>query len=158
MQVELKRLQVFSRMSQETTAFVADVWIDGKKAGTAENDGHGGSTCMRLFNPTFRQKLLAFGATQVPEKYKAVTPGDEWVVDNLVEQFLAAKESVRIAKKTAKNDTALKATCAKRGSHAVRFTTADQSIHWQEFSGDAATIRPIIEKKYGVVTGWTVLA
>lgn len=44
MKIELKKIQVFERMSEETNAFVADVYIEGKKVGTAKNDGHGGET------------------------------------------------------------------------------------------------------------------
>lgn len=54
MNIELKRLSVSERLSQETLAFAADVWIDGKKAGTAENSGHGGNTNVWINDPTLR--------------------------------------------------------------------------------------------------------
>ena len=41
MKIELRRFTTNARLSQETTAFAADVWVDGKKVGYAENDGHG---------------------------------------------------------------------------------------------------------------------
>jgi hypothetical protein len=44
MKIELKKIQTFERMSEETNAFVADVYINGKNVGTAKNDGHGGET------------------------------------------------------------------------------------------------------------------
>lgn len=44
MKIELKKLKVYERMSEETNAFVADVHINGTKVGTAKNDGCGGET------------------------------------------------------------------------------------------------------------------
>src|SRR5207244_27276 len=119
--VELKRLSISERLSQETTAFAADIWIDGKKAGTAENAGHGGNTTVHVTDRALAQRLRDFGATQVPAEYKNFTPGDEWVVDDLVEKVRAAKETARVAKKTAKVDAEFKIDCAARGTHAARF-------------------------------------
>ncbi len=42
--IELKKLTIYERMSEETTAFSAEIYIDGINAGQAKNDGHGGST------------------------------------------------------------------------------------------------------------------
>lgn len=42
--IELRKLTIYERMSEETTAFVAEIYIDGVQAGHAKNDGHGGST------------------------------------------------------------------------------------------------------------------
>lgn len=44
MKVELKKIQHALNMSEETNAFTADLWIDGKKTGGAKNDGRGGET------------------------------------------------------------------------------------------------------------------
>ena len=43
MNIELKNFKHSEFMSQETHAFEATVWVDGKRAFTAENDGHGGA-------------------------------------------------------------------------------------------------------------------
>lgn len=42
MLIEIKKVQVNQRLSQETHCFSADVWIDGVKAGAIQNAGHGG--------------------------------------------------------------------------------------------------------------------
>lgn len=47
MKIELKRITYNARLSQETAAFAADVYIDGKKAGEVANDGHGGCNSYR---------------------------------------------------------------------------------------------------------------
>lgn len=41
---ELRKIQHVARLSEETECFAADVWMGGRKVGTAENDGHGGET------------------------------------------------------------------------------------------------------------------
>ena len=42
MKIELKKIKVFDEMSDETTCFCADVWIDGKFEGRVQNSGQGG--------------------------------------------------------------------------------------------------------------------
>ena len=42
--VELKKISFSERMSEETSCFVADLFINGKKIGYAKNDGRGGCT------------------------------------------------------------------------------------------------------------------
>lgn len=42
MKIELKKITYSARLSEETQAFAADVWIDGKRAGEVSNDGQGG--------------------------------------------------------------------------------------------------------------------
>ena len=44
MKIELRNIKIYERLSEETTCFTADIFIDGKKAGTAENRGNGGCT------------------------------------------------------------------------------------------------------------------
>ena len=43
MKVELKNIKYAAFASQETSCYEATIYIDGKKAGTVENNGHGGS-------------------------------------------------------------------------------------------------------------------
>lgn len=42
MKIELKNLKTMPSLSEETTAYTATVWIDGKAAFAASNHGHGG--------------------------------------------------------------------------------------------------------------------
>ena len=48
MEIKLKNLKIAKFMSEETTCFQATIYVDGKIAGTAQNDGHGGSTYCHL--------------------------------------------------------------------------------------------------------------
>lgn len=52
MKITLKNLKVAKFMSQETLCYQATIYVDDKKAGTAENEGHGGCSHARL-NPEF---------------------------------------------------------------------------------------------------------
>lgn len=50
MKIELKKIEYSERLSEETEAFSADLYINGKKAGEASNSGHGGSTGYRAYD------------------------------------------------------------------------------------------------------------
>ena len=43
MDITLKNVKIYAGLSEETIAFNASVYIDGKKVGEAKNAGHGGS-------------------------------------------------------------------------------------------------------------------
>lgn len=38
----IKKIAIYERLSEETIAFNADIWLDGKKVGSADNEGRGG--------------------------------------------------------------------------------------------------------------------
>ena len=57
MKIELKNISHSPRLSQETEAFAADLWINGKKVAYCENDGHGGCTNYNTYNPSLRPLL-----------------------------------------------------------------------------------------------------
>lgn len=65
MQIELKRIEYSERLSQETWAFAADVWIDGVKRGTVQNEGHGG--CHMYWGPQLLDDLEAYAQTLPPD-------------------------------------------------------------------------------------------
>ena len=131
MQIELKRFTTNARLSQETTAFAADVWVDGKKVGHAENDGHGGATLVRL-DPSVRDQVETHGKTLVPDEVKGYTTGAEWIVDQLVDAELQKRSDRKIAKA----DAAEKAACEKQGLHAARLRCGDEWL-WFAFKTGA---------------------
>jgi hypothetical protein len=134
MQIELKRFTTNARLSQETTAFAADVWIDGKKVGYAENAGHGGNTMVHL-DPSVRATVEAHGKTLVPTEYKFMS-GTEWIVDQLVEAELQKRADKSFAKKIANADAKEKATCEKHGLRAARLRHGDTWL-WFAFKPSA---------------------
>lgn len=48
MKIELKKFTANERLSEETLAYAADVYVDGKKVGTAGNHGTGGPDEVRI--------------------------------------------------------------------------------------------------------------
>lgn len=130
MKIELKRFTTNARLSQETTAFAADVWIDGKKAGYAENAGHGGNTMVHL-DKSVRDQVEAHGKTLVPAEYKFVS-GAEWIIDQLVEAELQKKSDKALAKKLAKIDAQERANNEPRGYETARYRSGD-SWSWFAF-------------------------
>lgn len=52
MKIELKKIDYSERLSEETNAFSADLYINGKKAGVASNRGHGGPTDYDSYDKT----------------------------------------------------------------------------------------------------------
>jgi hypothetical protein len=128
--IELKRFTTNARLSQETTAFAADVWIDGKKAGHAENDGHGGCTIVHL-DRAVRDQVEAYGKTQLPDQYKNASSGTEWVVDQLVEAELQKRADKSLAKRLVKYDAKEKEACEKQGLRSARYRHGDT---WQWFA------------------------
>ena len=59
MQVELRKLKINDKLSEETTCFSAEVWADGVRVAEASNRGHGGSNDYRVLD---KPKWQAFEA------------------------------------------------------------------------------------------------
>lgn len=98
MKVELRNIQYFAAGTQETPCFKATVYVDGVRAGTAENSGHGGST---LVQPqTLSDQLTAWGDTQpeVVTNYKIrgelfrYKRRAEHIIDDLVTDWLIERD------------------------------------------------------------------
>ncbi len=49
MKIELKNLKINEAFSEETTCFMADVFVNGKKVAHARNDGRGGCTFIHAY-------------------------------------------------------------------------------------------------------------
>ncbi len=110
MKFELKKVKYAAFLSEETNAFTADVYIDGAKAGVAQNQGHGGPTDVHFITRELAEKAYAWVKTQPPHKYEAtkhmeafeVPESVDGIVDRLLEEHLRGKEeqkkTARIAK------------------------------------------------------------
>lgn len=85
--ITLKRFQHYPRMSEETTAFNADLVHEGVVVGTAKNDGHGGCTFIYL-NDKGRSISTLVEANNLPEGNDASLTD---IVDNLVEETIRSK-------------------------------------------------------------------
>lgn len=115
MKIELKNISFNERLSEETNAFAADIYIDGVKAGYAKNAGHGGSTDYSFYPDkdggfVKNKKLIAdaeiYAKSLPPHEYegfhgeKCTMESDlEMMIDNLLEEYLKEKDKKKFAKK-----------------------------------------------------------
>jgi hypothetical protein len=66
MKIELRKFAWYPRLSEETNAFNADIYIDGVRSATASNDGHGGSNEMHDIVKGSCQRLVEHCKTLPP--------------------------------------------------------------------------------------------
>lgn len=115
MKIELKNIKFSEALSEETNAFVCDVYVNGKKVAYAKNDGHGGSTFYHSYDG--KQKIV-----NDAEKYCVSLPPIknygfeikmdlELKIDLLFEEWLKEKEKTKLTKKLQKDS--LKGICVK---------------------------------------------
>ncbi len=96
MKITLKNLKIAEHMSEETTAFTADLIVDGVNVGSAKNGGHGGSTDYRA-NEGKREllkKAEEFCKTLPPltGNFGSIDMNLEHFIDELVYQELLARD------------------------------------------------------------------
>ena len=95
--VEIKNLKVAEHLSEETLAFTASIWINGKKVGDAKNAGHGGMTDVDLWdrkgeqvrrNNELHDELAEYVKQFTWESFdgKQVPYGVDFYIDELVEK------------------------------------------------------------------------
>mgnify|MGYP006935479427 CR=1 FL=1 len=105
MNIELKNIVVFDKMSEETTAFHGTIRIDGKPVGEAGNDGKGGATYYRASHHDFIpliKEAEKYCIQLPPVKYAEgdTLPMDlEFYLDLIVEKHIEQKEIIRLQKK-----------------------------------------------------------
>lgn len=122
MKIALRKVHYSKALSQETAAFTADVYVDGKKRGEARNDGHGGMTFVTPH--TLHAEIDRYAATLPPLPPTAMYPealpiNADLLVSTLLEEHLIAKD--------------LRAALRRR----ILFTRADGKVY--ELRG---TVRP----------------
>lgn len=88
MKVELRNFEFYPRLSEETNAFNADLWIDGKKVGTAENDGKGGMNRLYFQDRKAEEAFNAFCQSQPDEQteYGPLPVNADYYISRLVDQ------------------------------------------------------------------------
>jgi hypothetical protein len=110
MKIELKSFKYFSSLSEETNAFTADVFVNGKKIAYAKNDGHGGCTFYSAYpNQIEKLKAVEEYVKSLPElNYQGlkIKMNLESFIDNLVDNKVNELE-------TKKAITKLKTQCIK---------------------------------------------
>jgi hypothetical protein len=112
MNVTLKKIKFAEHLSEETNAFTADLYINGKNVGYVKNDGQGGPTCIYPNNQETRKvvdeaeayfnslpkKTVTFGSSTFD-----IQPSLEGEVDEFFEAHLQAKDEIKFKKKMEKD-------------------------------------------------------
>jgi len=106
MKVSLKKVEYSARMSEETSCFSADVYVDGVKVGHAKNRGCGGETelcgnfkALEEYAGTLPEREIkdfGGGPLLTPFKYKAHA---EDLVDEALHAHLMRKSMKRLISK-----------------------------------------------------------
>lgn len=115
MNIELRNIQIQNRQSEETIAFTASLYIDGKKVGYAKNSGNGGCTDYGPDNYHDNQSKEAINNAELycaglaPNKFEYEgqhfeNPSSlEVVIDRIIDEFWQEKEAKRFKNKIAKD-------------------------------------------------------
>lgn len=99
MKIELKRIEFSERMSEETNAFAADLYINGKKVGYCKNDGCGGPTEYHAYTKEDDEVIAEAEAycktlpkVKVEQYNFEYQPTLESMIDEKFEEWLKKKE------------------------------------------------------------------
>jgi hypothetical protein len=115
MKIELKNIKFSEAMSEETNAFVADVYVNGKNVAYAKNDGHGGCTFYHAYEG--KRELLeqaeqfCLGLPPIKAYGMELKMNLEFKIDMLLEDWLKEKDQKRLNNKLEKD--CLKGICVK---------------------------------------------
>lgn len=118
MKIELKSLKIYDGMSEETIAFTADIFVNGKKVAHAKNDGNGGSSYYTRYQNADRTLLVAaedYCKGLPPKKYESngsvieIKQTLEDVIEGLVNEAYNEKEKKKFEKKL--NNSMIKGLC-----------------------------------------------
>jgi hypothetical protein len=109
MKIELKNIKFSESLSEETNAFTADVYVNGKKLLYAKNSGQGGSTDYNTYNSADRPFLkevedYCLGLPPIKSDFGGTLKMDlEFKIDLLLSDWLKAKDEAKQAKKLQKD-------------------------------------------------------
>lgn len=101
MNIELRKVHFAAFNSEETNCFDAEIWINGKKEGHCDNQGHGGPTSVSPHS--LSDRLDVYGATLPrtvsdledntdPTGFFTMQPDAEHIADDLFEAWLKIAE------------------------------------------------------------------
>lgn len=123
MKIEVRKLKIYRSFSEETTAYTADIFVDGIRTFAARNDGHGGCD---FYQPYPTAKVTV---EQVDAWLKANNPATEfgpydleWFMIGQLDAAESASERKRIEKKFA--GILAKSVAALRDGALVTFKAA----------------------------------
>ena len=81
MKVELRKVKVYDGLSRETTAFNAELWIDGKLAAYVENNGGGGGHMIRYVDRSHGKSAFEDAFNAWTKAMPPVPCEDDWAIE-----------------------------------------------------------------------------
>lgn len=109
MNIELKKIRYYPAISEETNAFVADLYIDSSYIGEAANDGKGGATYVMHNKPAVIKAAVGYFQSLPMKLIKneqfgdiPIQPSLENEIDELVDKEINAREAAKFNKRMLK--------------------------------------------------------
>ena len=103
MNLKLKSVYFSERMSEETNAFTADLWLGNKKVAYIKNDGHGGSTYYNAYDKMrpllTKAEIYAQSLPRVKYRNAEWDMNLEHLIDDMFTEWLKNKELSKHSKK-----------------------------------------------------------
>ena len=148
MKIELKSIKFSEAMSEETNAFTANLYINGKNVGYCKNQGHGGCTDYNANEPEDWKTIKeaeAYCKALPKVKYSNMEFDQslESVIDQLLEDWLKAKE---VKKQERKMQTCILVGVPDGGSYGVyNFKTALSNVPVGQLNASILRIKSKLE-------------
>ena len=109
MEITLKKIYTNEKFSEETNCFKADIYLNGKKVGYAENDGRGGNTTYYGIEHHWSEdikRMEEYCKTLPPIVYTKEKHGMDFTIDmtlehhidNIISDYLNEKAEKQLAK------------------------------------------------------------
>lgn len=101
MKIELKNIKTCAFASQETNAFEAKLYVDGKCVGIASNEGHGGPNWVQAINRQKVQEAEEYAKSLPPHKFNGtdLPMNLDFLLGLMVEEHLGRKDLERMLKR-----------------------------------------------------------
>jgi hypothetical protein len=99
MKIELRKVSHYPRLSEETEAFNADLYIDGVKRATVENDGKGGCNMVRPWQ--VMEEINKYAATLPSEEMfgRMVLISGDYLISKILREHLLQKDLQKLLKR-----------------------------------------------------------
>ncbi len=107
MKIEIRAIKYAAFASQETSCFTATIYIDGKRVGTAHNEGHGGQTSinpqeckaqLEAHAKTLPRIVTEYENADDPSGFLTYQPSAESVIDELLHVYLCEQDDKKLLK------------------------------------------------------------
>lgn len=152
MQIELRNIKIANSLSEETTAFTATLYVDGKALAHCKNDGQGGPTDYRIIDSELMPLLKKAEEHCIQLPALKLEGGGTWpmnletFIDGLLDDHIEQKEAKKFTDKMEKKmvNSVVFGTPGKEFSYlSFKFPLAEMLANP---NGPAALIKTIKER------------